>query len=151
MSRVLAYIIRFAVIVLGLSCAWVAASAFVHLLVLGDAALAVGDANDLATGRELLTIMFGAFIIGRLSLWPALAVALAFEFFGRRDWLSFALAGAAVAVAALVLSGVHRSGLDQPRVAATVVASGLVGGIVYWAIAGRSSGRWLNRLTAPEQ
>lgn len=153
MSRVLLYIARFAVIVIGYAVAALVASAFLHLLVLGAAGFRPDETTDIFVGSLFFSIPFTALFVGYFAFVPAGIAILAGEVFGLRGWSFYALAGAGVGLAVAVL--IWQSSTDgmeiaaggeaffaTPRFLATLVASGMVGGLGYWLCAGRSAGRW---------
>ncbi|WP_052161799.1 hypothetical protein [Hoeflea sp. BAL378] len=83
-----------------------------------------------------------ASLFARAVLLPAFALIAVFEFLRRRDWLTYALAGAAIALAA----GVYRLGgaaADPAPMIAIHTACAVIGASVYWLVSGRSAGRWL--------
>jgi hypothetical protein len=91
---------------------------------------------------------FVAFVlVAVLTFFPALVVVAVAEWKRQRGWLYFTGAGGLMALALLVLLG-FVPGLDHPGsasgpglfVSAFLVVGGLVAGVVYWLIAGRSSG-----------
>jgi hypothetical protein len=107
----------------------------------------------MAISAGFLALMFANFAF----LPAAVAIGLS-EALGWRDWLTYALAGAAVA---LVVTAAGRYGIDgsvlieppgPPRPSQGVpggtsafvetIAAGLVGGIAYWFVAGRGAGNW---------
>src|SRR5690606_343195 len=94
-----------------------------------------------------------AALFGYHAFPPAMGFILLAEFAGFRDWLFHALAGAGVAAVAMGLAWRewfgHPGGADT-ALALGLVACGMVGGIAYWLVAGRSSGLWLRRSDAPD-
>ncbi|PWJ80128.1 hypothetical protein C7441_11353 [Pseudaminobacter salicylatoxidans] len=152
MTGVLAIVLRLAVILLGYIGASLAASAFVNILMFGP--LGMGPDGSIAPAF-IFTIPFTALFVAYFAFLPALLAVLATEFLGKRDWLTHALGGGAVALAAIGLmfagmnatqdfgdEGFDLPRLDQPQMALLFVGAGLVGGIAYWLIAGRSAGSW---------
>lgn len=153
MSRVFLYIARFAVILVGYAVASLAASAFIHLLFLGEAGFRPNENSAYVVGPLLFSIPFSALFIGYFAFMPAGIAILAGEIFGLRNWLFHALAGAAVGLAVIVLfwqSPMRGGGLETevashfaaPRFMASMIGSGIVGGLAYWLCAGRSAGNW---------
>ena len=158
MSRVFAYLIRFAVILIGYAAAALAASAFLHLVFVGQAGLSTDEASFLLWGSLFFSIPFTALFVGYFAFTPAAIAILAGELLDRRDWLFHAMAGAAVGVAVLALfwqgmlpSADHGIAGDAmsvdaafqgSRFIASVMGAGIVGGIAYWFCAGRFAGSW---------
>ncbi|MCY0092737.1 hypothetical protein [Hoeflea ulvae] len=88
-------------------------------------------------------------LFARAALLPALVIISAFEFLRRRDWLSHALAGGAIALLAAGLplaTGLYSGNgevLEPPQMIAIRTACGIIGASIYWLLAGRNAGRWL--------
>lgn len=147
MSRLFIYLGRLSVILAGFACAALGASAFLHLLILGGIRLA-GEDLVFAAGGFLFSVPFVALFAGYFAMVPAVvAIALA-EVLGLRSWLYFALAGGAAGLVVAWLAGLDAAGEGLPgpaSTAAVLCASGIVGGLCYWAVAGRGSGLALDR------
>lgn len=145
MGRVLAYLLRFALILVGYVAAVLAASAFIHLLFLGSAGFLEEDVRPVAGAAMLFSVPFVALFVAYFAFVPSvIAIGLA-ELLGRRDWLSYALFGAAVGIAFIAAaSGNVEGGYDLTRtpIALGIVGAGMVGGIAYWLTAGRWAGSW---------
>lgn len=159
MGRIFAYLLRFVVILIGYVAAVLAASTFIHLLFLGSTGFLEQDVRPVAGAAMLFSVPFVALFVAYFVFVPsAIAIGLA-ELLGRRDWLSYALFGAAVGIAFIATaSGNVDGGYDVTRtpVALGIIGSGMVGGIVYWLTAGRWAGSWRSRPqpqmpTSPEQ
>jgi hypothetical protein len=86
-------------------------------------------------------------IAARYAFFPMLALILWAEVGNRRSWLFHALAGMAAGLAALVIRANDMS-LANPRPGIMIggMGAGALGGTVYWLIAGRNSGKNLDRL-----
>jgi hypothetical protein len=155
MGRVFAYLFRFVVILLGYAVASLAASAFLNVVMLAWFGLAPEETRDVATGSFVFTIPFVALFVAYFAFLPAVPAIVLSELLAKRDWLFHALAGAAVALVVIVFS--RRSGepgysdIADLNLALVVIASGMCGGIGYWAIAGRGAGGWRARaeVTSP--
>jgi hypothetical protein len=149
-SRVFAYLFRFAVIVVGSAVASLAASAFLNLVTLASLGFTAEEATAVATGSVVFSIPFIALFVGYFAFLPAVAAIVAGEIFAKRDWLFYALAGAAVAAAVIALArGAAEAGnraAADPNFALAVVGAGMCGGIGYWLVAGRTAGSWRERL-----
>jgi hypothetical protein len=91
---------------------------------------------------ETFAYAFVAFVLlVALTCLPAAAVIAVAEWRRIRHWFFFAAAGGLTAMLLLLLFGFVQ-GLHWPGafLSASLVTSGLVAGLVYWLIAGRSSG-----------
>lgn len=99
--------------------------------------------------RDGFAIMagFGFIFVSGFALLPALVMALVTEAFGIRSILFYAIGGALFGLgvylaftqfdpAAMTFVGVERRELE------IMTGAGIVAGIVYWLLAGRSAGRW---------
>jgi carbon starvation protein CstA len=153
-SRVIAYLVRFAVILFGYIVASLAASAFLNVLFLASLGYAPEHAHPTATASLYFSIPFVALFIAYFAFMPAAIVILISEILSRRDWLFYALAGGIVA--AVFLGFVHQNAdinfdVTDPSAIAAVIGCGMVGGIFYWLSAGRWAGSWWQAATSPEQ
>ncbi|QPC85996.1 hypothetical protein GA830_04035 [Mesorhizobium sp. NBSH29] len=135
---------RIVVILFGYLVGAIAAGAFLNFLIIARLGLNPDEMRWALVGSAFVSVPVFAFFVAYQAFIPAMLAIGATEFFKKRDWLVQALAGAAVAL--FVLGTVARSettvSLTDLPVAMAVIASGLVGGIAYWLIAGRSAGRW---------
>ncbi|MEO4001154.1 hypothetical protein [Mesorhizobium sp. CAU 1732] len=146
MSRLFVYLGRLSAIVLGYICASLAASAFLHVLILGGQSWSAEETPYVLAGSAFVSVPFVALFVSYFAFMPTIPVLIVAEYLGRRDWLFFTLAGGVISLAMLFLYrfGVEtNNGLDIPTLAAGLGATGMVGGIVYWLVAGRTSGMWL--------
>lgn len=102
-----------------------------------------GRFSDLELTLTLVVGVAGvASLFARAVLLPAFAIIALFEFLRRRDWLSYALAGAVMALA----SGVYLAGgtaAEPAQMIAINTACAIIGASVYWLLTGRNAGRWL--------
>ena len=145
MSRVIAYLVRFAVILFGYVVASLAASAFLNILVLGSLGLTPDQAHPTAAASLYFSIPFVALFVAYVAFVPAAVVILVAEILMRRDWLFYALAGAVVAAVFLGLVDNARDSAFAVRETSAIMAvvgGGMVGGIFYWLSAGRWAGSW---------
>ena len=162
MNGVLAIIFRLAVVLLGYIGAALAASAFINILALG--ALGAEPGDPVATASLVFMIPLMALVIAYFAFFPSLLVVLLTEFLGKRDWLVHALGGGAVALSVLgfafgtgtVWQSVSGDGLepywlppDDPRMALLLIGAGMIGGLTYWLIAGRTAGSWRQDMPLP--
>ncbi len=99
-------------------------------------------------GLWIVTWVTG-FVVAVFSFLPAFLVMLIAESFKLRSILFYALAGAAIGLMYSPLgAGVAQWWIDfndqviSRRPVELMVAAGIGGGIVYWAIAGRNAGKW---------
>jgi hypothetical protein len=147
MTRVFSYIGRFIVISLAYVLAVTAACAFLLFLLWGG--LVRGDEDlqaPLGVAASLSLPIVTAFA-ARYSFFPMMLLVLIAETGSRRSWLFHALGGMAVAIGAMAVRA-NSADLANPGpgILAAGLAAGAVGGTVYWLIAGRSSGRMLDRM-----
>ena len=133
MSQILAYLLRFALITFGFVCAIFAASLFLNLLLLGSSELIGSEGPFL-----YLTVPAFAVVIGYSIFFPAAILILYAELTAWRDWLFYALGGAGIAVVIIVWK--WRPQTEDTSTFAAILATGVVGGVVYWLISGRSAG-----------
>lgn len=145
MNRLVAYLIRFAVILIGYGVASLAASAFLNIMFLASLGLMTDETQPAAQASLWFSVPFVALFVAYFAFMPAAIAILVSEILGRRDWLFYALAGAAVA--AVFLGFVHQTGDANFEVTSTsvmlaVIGCGMVGGIFYWLSAGRWAGTW---------
>ncbi|TPI72815.1 hypothetical protein [Mesorhizobium sp. B2-8-9] len=145
MRRLVAYIIRFAVILIGYVVGSLAASAFLNILVLAHLGYTPADPEPTATASLYFSVPFVALFVAYFAFMPAAVVILTAEVLGRRDWLFYALGGAIIAV--VFLGFVHNVGdanfdVTETNARLAVIGAGMVGGIFYWLSAGRWAGSW---------
>ena len=137
-----------------------AASAFLHLLVLGRLGFDGDQLPGVIAGSLVFSIPFIALFVAYFALLPAVVVLGITEILGRRDWLTYALGGGAVgiAVAAVFWQAGRVPGtpdpadfgfqqqidpaLASPAFLGLLVGGGVVGGLAYWLVAGRLAGGW---------
>lgn len=98
-------------------------------------------------GTVGLVLAFGAIFVSGFALMPVLVLIVIAESLRLRSLLFYAAAGAALAA----LLYLHLRGFDTlafrvdgfaRRELEIVTAAGIVAGLAYWAVAGRSAGRW---------
>ena len=139
---------RMFLIVLGYGLACLAASGFFHLLVLGGMRL-TADEEQLVAITSFLTVPGVAVAAGYHMAVPAAVLAALAEIATIRDWVWHALGGALAAVAGALAAYGPLHLQQDTGLLATVIACGLVAGIVYWLVAGRGSGGWGETLNGP--
>ena len=104
-------------------------------------------AGPIDQGAIDIIIGFGFIFISGFALLPAMIIALVTEAFHIRSALAYAVGGAVVGLACylglvpfdpqtLRFEGIVRRHLE------IMTGAGIVAGIVYWMIAGRSAGAW---------
>ncbi|PBB16391.1 hypothetical protein [Mesorhizobium sp. WSM4313] len=145
MRRIIAYLIRFAVILIGYVVGSLAASAFLNILVLAHLGYTPADPEPTATASLYFSVPFVALFVAYFAFMPAAVVILTAEVLGRRDWLFYALGGAVIAL--VFLGFVHNVGdanfdVTETNARLAVIGAGMVGGIFYWLSAGRWAGSW---------
>ncbi|TPJ36698.1 hypothetical protein FJ434_24740 [Mesorhizobium sp. B2-5-13] len=152
MNRLVAYIVRFAVILFGYTIASLAASAFLNILFLASLGYAPAQAHPAATASLYFSIPFVALFVAYFGFMPAAVVILIAEILGRRDWLFYALAGALVSGVFLgLVDNIRDSAFAVTETSAimAVIGGGMIGGIFYWLSAGRWAGSWWKDEKAP--
>lgn len=164
MNGLLTLILRLAIILIGYALAALAASAFLVLLIVGPLGWAPEEVPWVMTGSLLVTVPVMALFVAYYAFAPACIAIVVAEFLGKRDWLSYALAGGLVGAAVVGLSwqkswyvyeadptaphALVDPALSDPGFILTIVGSGIIGGIAYWFVAGRWAGGW-RRSTSP--
>jgi hypothetical protein len=147
MTRLLSYIFRFIVIILAYLLAVTAACAFLLFLLWGGLVRADADLQTplgVAAGFSLPIVSAFA---ARYAFFPMMLAVMIAELGNRRSWLFHALSGMAVAVAAMAVRANSGSlGNSGSGLVMAALVAGAVGGSVYWLIAGRNSGRVLDRI-----
>ena len=158
MTTILLVIGRLFVILAGYVAASLAASAFLNIVTLG--ALFPPEELPMMGMGTFISIPFIALFVAYMAFVPSAVVILLAEFFRRRDWLTYALAGAVVGIVVLGMfwqaaGTMHdvgdaldqgaqgmRGGLTDPFIAMAMIGAGMIGGIAYWLVAGRLAGSW---------
>jgi hypothetical protein len=101
-------------------------------------------------GMFTMVVGFGFFFISALALLPAVVIIAAAETFRLRSALFYAAAGGLEGVLLFYQRGFAAGMANDPlmiRIAEIMAASGIVGGLLYWAMAGRNAGKWNERRT----
>ncbi len=143
MSRFLLLLGRFFVVVVGYGAASLAASLFMNIVLAGSGGLEASETDMLYRTGLLTSIAVGTLFVGYFAFLPAMVAIVIGEIAGKRDWLFYALGGAAVGaiVVTLFWTGGDQNEID-PAFALMIIASGITGAWVYWIIAGRNAGSW---------
>ncbi|MGH6859978.1 MAG: hypothetical protein ACRECY_06965 [Phyllobacterium sp.] len=129
----MALLLRFTLIVIGFLCAILAASLFLNILLIGSTEWSGGDRPFL-----YLTVPAFATAIGYSVFVPAAILIAYAELTAWRDWLFYALGGAGLSIFIIVWK--WRPQTEDISTFAALLATGVVGGFVYWTISGRSAG-----------
>lgn len=144
MIAVLGVLWRLAVVALGYGVAALVASLFLNLVFTAS----LEEAAEAVAGPSLLVVAFFTLFVGYFAFLPSIVAIAAAEIFGRRDWPFYALAGAAVSIAAtashVALAG-WQGGQVDTDFSLAIVASGAAAGLAYWLVAGRRAGLWLQK------
>ena len=145
MKGIPALIVRLFAILAAYLCATLAASGFLHILVLPVLLTGEGDVPAGLRVASVVSIPLLAVLAARLAFVTSALAILLGETASLRGWPFYALAGAAGALwARQAWVGFDSvSGTPLPvHFLLALVASGIVGGLVYWTVAGRSAGLW---------
>lgn len=148
MDRFLLFFFRLVVMAAGFFVACVATGAALALL---TDIITPQDVRSLGSNETLPGVLISVFavasIIAYAALVPATFVIIFAEMRRRRGWLYYCLSGGGIAVLCLsfVLMNPQQEAGPSVQFFAITVASGMLGGIAYWAIAGRHAGGWLPR------
>lgn len=148
MSRVLAYLGRFAAMILGFIAAALTASITINLLLLAAMDRTAPEFSDALWIATVVNIPVVAGFIGYASFFPALFVMFVAELAALRDWLFHSVGGGMVAFVIMAAHWVLGGLADREpdfMLAAIVVAAGITGGLAYWLIAGRHAGIAIDR------
>lgn len=149
MHNSLSFVGRFAVIVAGYACAVLAAAFLLNVLILAVFGIVPdtimrGFETDYWPGLWpslwISTPLVGI-LIGYFAFWPALALIALGEYFNKRDSLFYSLGGLAIGII-LFFAGFQsdlKNG-DETVIMMSIAAAGIIGGFVYWLVAGR----WTN-------
>jgi hypothetical protein len=156
-TRVLVVLLRLVVMLCGYVAACLAASAFLHLLFLGPQDFSAAEAPSVGMGSVVVSIPFVALFVANFAFLPSIAVLAIAELLRRRDWLTYALGGAAVGLAVVAMfwqagppiadglsiddgSAAIDAAAFEPKFFGLLIGAGIVGGLAYWLAAGRRAG-----------
>jgi hypothetical protein len=147
LRRFFAYLWRLTVILAGFAAGALGASLFMNVLMFSAFDL-VGENYGIVSRPDFwVSVVFFTLFSAYLAFIPVCILVLYSEFLGRQDWLFYALAGGAAALFVLAWSwidpGAHPA-TANPGFAAAAIAAGMVAGLVYWLVAGRTAGIWLH-------
>jgi phosphotransferase system glucose/maltose/N-acetylglucosamine-specific IIC component len=114
----------------------------------------VGDSDPVERVSFFIVSFFATSFVGAVAILPALVVVLITEAARLRNFLYYGVGGALVGLASYYGSDISvqlENTTDVTPVGNTLqlaAAAGIIGGIVYWLIAGRNAGRWREPRTA---
>jgi hypothetical protein len=147
MTRLLSHIFRFITIAFAYLLAVTSSCGFALFLIWGGVTRGEPGLELPAGIAAGLTLPIVTAFAARYAFFPMLALIVWAEVANKRSWLFHALSGMAAGLAALVIRA-NDMALANPRpgIMMGVLAAGAVGGSVYWLIAGRNSGKNLDRL-----
>jgi uncharacterized membrane protein len=161
LSSLVSIFVRLCIVLAGYACAILTASLFLHLLAWPSLGFEGDTPTVVAKTALVVSVLLIALLISYYAFLPAAVLIAIAEFRPFRSWLYFALAGGITALSALVLyETVRMAGMAGARTEAfgadsllVALASGMIAGVAYWLVAGRSAGRWRERgeATVPEQ
>ena len=106
------------------------------------------DSDPFERVSFFIVSFFATSFVGAVALLPALVVIIISEAARLRSFLYFGVGGALVGLASYYGSDISvrlENTTDVAPVGNTLqlaAAAGIVGGLVYWLIAGRNAGRW---------
>lgn len=135
---------RLVAILIGYMMAVLAAALFLGLLFISVIPLEGAPVDAYAGGLVVGTVVLAP-LVGAASFFPALCAIALTEVFRLRDWLFHALGGGAVGLVAAVWlwATPERNPVpSDPGFLMALVGAGMVGGMAYWVIAGRTAGEW---------
>ena len=137
---------RLFVIAFAFGVACLIAGAIVVVAILFPEVSAV-DAIGIDPNAINVILGFGFIFVSGFALLPALAVVVLTEALNIRSVLAYAIGGAVVGLACYLglvpfdTTTMHFDGIVR-RHLEVVTGAGIVGGLIYWLIAGRNAGRW---------
>mgnify|MGYP003664109118 CR=1 FL=1 len=150
MSDILRLLVRMFAIAFGFFAGCLAAGlayAFLARLVVPED---FGRFSELELTVTLVVGVLGvASLFARAALLPAFVIIAIFEFCRRRDWLSYALAGGGIALAAtsvplaMRINSGSTTTIEPAQMVAIHIACGIIGASIYWLLTGRNAGHWL--------
>jgi hypothetical protein len=152
----MALIGRLFVIVFGFLAACFVAGLIVVVAILFPEFSDLGE-GAIDQGALDIIIGFGFIFVSGFALIPALVIALITEAFSIRSVLAYAIGGGLVGLACYLglipfdPESFHFEGIVR-RHLEIMTGAGIVGGVIYWMIAGRNAGAWRhqpNRLPPP--
>jgi len=146
-------ILRLIVIALGFAAACAVAGAVIVVALLFPE-LSSLDTGAIDSGALNMMLGFGFIFVSGFALLPALVIVLLTETFAIQSVLTYAVGGAVVGAACYLglvpfdPGTLRFEGLVQ-RHLEIMTGAGILGGVVYWVIAGRNAGAWRTRPATP--
>lgn len=143
MIRFISLLIRIIVILTAYVAALLSATLFLAILIAGGfQPQSDVEIMGLSAGM-IVSVPLMSSLIGYYSFLPSVIVIAIGELASRRDWLFYVLGAALISLLVMVWhwSNEPATILDS-GIASAAVAAGIVGGWVYWLIAGRNAGKW---------
>lgn len=127
-----------------LAACFVAGAVIVYMLLFPEMDM---QSLEVDSGAVNLVLGFGFILLSGFALLPALIAVLITEAFSIRHILAYAVAGGVAGLCCylafipfdtvtMTFEGIIRRHLE------VMVGSGILGGVVYWMIAGRNAGAW---------
>ena len=152
-------------ILAGFAAACLAVSLLAHALVAAWTGLEGFRSFMRAAGPMQYSVPALALLAGIIAFVPAGIGVFVAEWRGIRSWLHFAATGAAAGGFAILLAWLQNRAFHgvsdelpgaaasapgiSPGIALAVMAAGILGGVVYWALAGRTSGSRRGGVSGP--
>ena len=150
---------RVLLMMVGFAAAALAASAAMHALTLPALGFEEAEVPLIIAGTAPFSVPFVAIFVAYLSFLPSLAVIAIAELWSLRSWVYHVVGGGLVGFGVAMRFRAHApdeaitvamdtpflapgNSILDPRLGVVLVLSGMVGGLAYWLIAGRSSGGW---------
>ncbi len=148
-------IVRLVVVAVGFCAACLVAGIIVVFAILFPEFSDIGS-EPIDQNALNIVLGFGFIFVSGFALLPALIVVLITEAFFIRSALAYALGGAAVGLACYLglvpfdtatmrFDGIVRRHLE------IMTGAGILGGLIYWMIAGRNAGGWRRPRQPPPQ
>ncbi len=154
MDKILYFIGRFIVIVIGYVCAALIAGFFLNVMILAVVGRLPALINPDYINSWLANLLnefwpvfllatpYMAAVIGYIAFWPSLALIAAGEYFGKSDSLFYTVGGM---LAGLLLFAYgfqpDVQNADEALMLMSCAAAGVAGGFTYWLVAGRLNAR----------
>ncbi|HWK15498.1 MAG TPA: hypothetical protein VNS02_13955 [Rhizobiaceae bacterium] len=161
MSGIVDLVLRLIAILAAYLCAALAASLFLHFVAWPALFSGMTPEPWVAMGGLFFSVPLIAIFVAYLAFVPSAVLIGISEILRYRSWVFHALAGGLSAFAGLAIvwqlgeRGTVEIAMSEasgdwpiaqmPQTMAAVVAAGMIGGLVYWALCGRRAGYWLER------
>ena len=161
MSGIVDLVLRLIAILAAYLCAALAASLFLHFVAWPALFSGMTPEPWVAMGGLFFSVPLIAIFVAYLAFVPSAVLIGISEILRYRSWVFHALAGGLSAFAGLAIvwqlgeRGTVEIAMSEasgdwsiaqmPQTMAAVIAAGMIGGLVYWALCGRRAGYWLER------